>query len=68
MGGVRRETTSLFSVRRVDLEFEVLPLPHIADGVVAKRVESLSDGGALGIENRRLEGHEHASLHQTATS
>ena len=47
VGGLRREATRLFSVRRVDLELEVLPLPHIADGGVAKRVEGFGDGRAL---------------------
>ena len=50
------------------LDLEELALPDVLDGRVAQGMQRLGDCGPLRVEHRRLEGHEHARSHQTATS
>ena len=44
----------------VDLELEILALPHVADAGVAHRVQRVGDGAPLGIEDRGFQGDEYA--------
>ena len=47
----------------VELELEVLPLPHVSDRTVPKRVKGVGDRATLRIENRWLQRHEHSRAH-----
>ena len=49
----------------VELELEVLALPHVADAGVAHRVQRLGDRLPLRIEDRWLQRDEHSGFHRS---
>src|SRR5262245_18987376 len=68
VGDFGRERSGLVRFLRRQIELEVLPLPYVFDGAVAKRLERVRDGLTLRIEHRRLQRDEYARSHTVSTS
>ena len=63
VGDLGRQRPGLGRLGRLEIELEVLALPHVIDGAVAKRVQRVGNRFSLRIEHGRLERDEHACTH-----